>query len=110
MNRRFVLKSLFAFGAALVLPFARSASAATIHQVAIEGFAFKPDSLDVSVGDTIVFTNKDGAPHTATARDKSWNTGTLRRNDTAEIAVTADINKNYFCKYHPNMQGKLKLS
>jgi plastocyanin len=110
MNRRNVLKMLFAAGAVMLVPFAKSAKAATTHQVEIKGFKFAPKSLSVKVDDTIVFTNKDGAPHTATARDKKWNTKTLTRNKTASIAVTADMDSNYFCKFHPAMSGKLIIS
>jgi plastocyanin len=110
MNRRFVLKSLLAVSAALVLPFARSAQAATTHKVAIQGFAFSPTSLTVEIGDTIEFTNMDSAPHTATARDKSWNTKTLRKGKSALMEVTADTGKDYFCKFHPSMTANLKIS
>ena len=30
-------------------------------------FAFDPETLEVSPGDKVVFSNMDGAPHTATA-------------------------------------------
>ncbi len=110
MNRRRTLKMIFAAGATLLVPFAKSASAATTHQVEIKGFKFAPKTLSVKAGDTIVFTNKDGAPHTATARDKKWNTKTLMRNKSASIAVTAEMDKNYFCKFHPAMTGRLNIS
>jgi plastocyanin len=110
MNRRTALKSIAAFGAAMFLPLAKSANAAVTHEVLIEDFRFKPDTLTVKVGDMINFTNKDGAPHTATGRGKKWDTGTLRKNDSGVIEVTAGMQKNYYCRFHPSMIARLKIS
>ncbi len=105
MQRRSFLRILSATGAAAALP--QLASAATTHQVSIEGFAFNPASLAVAAGDTVVFTNNDRAPHTATANDQSWTTPTLRNGQSAEVAVVAGMEGGYFCAVHPNMKGAL---
>jgi len=105
MQRRSFLKILSATGAAAALP--QLANAATTHQVSIEGFKFQPASLAVSVGDTVVFTNNDGAPHTATANDRSWTTPRLRGGDSASVTVVAGMEGDYFCAVHPNMKGAL---
>ena len=110
MNRRFILKAFSASALTAILPLANAARAATVHEVTIKGFAFTPNALTVQVGDTIKFTNLDGAPHTATARNDSFNTGTLRKNKSADIHVTADMSGEFFCKFHPNMTGKLTLA
>lgn len=59
------------------------------HRVEISGFEFSPSELTVSVGDTITWINRDIAPHTATADDDSWDTGTLNTDDAAGLTVTA---------------------
>ena len=105
MQRRSFLKVLSATGAAAVLP--QIGHAATTHQVTIEGFKFNPASLAVAAGDTVVFTNNDGAPHTATANDRSWDTGRLRSGQSASISVVANMEGGYFCAVHPNMKGAL---
>ena len=35
-------------------------------------FGFTPAEVDVAEGDTIVWSNADFVPHTATARDAAW--------------------------------------
>ena len=110
MDRRFALKAILAVPAVALIPFSRAASAATTHEVVIKNFKFSPDALDVNVGDTVVFKNLDGARHTATARDKTWDTGALRKSDTATIEITADMKTSYFCRFHPNMKGNLKVT
>src|SRR5512142_3070353 len=42
------------------------------NAVTIQNFAFGPASLDVAVGTTVTWTNKDSATHTVTANDASF--------------------------------------
>lgn len=101
-------------GLTATLPFAASslkaAGHATTHEVSIEGFSFVPNMLEVKVGDTIVFTNKDGAPHTATADDGSFDTGRLKRNASAEVQITEAGEHSYFCAIHRSMTGVIVAS
>lgn len=79
------------------------------HEVKIRSFAYDPAVIQVRVGDTIRWTNKDIAPHTATADGFGWDTGTLERNQTAEVEVTASMELSYFCVFHPHMKGKVVI-
>src|SRR5690606_17213581 len=47
------------------------------HVVEITAFAFQPDTVRASLGDTIVWVNRDAVPHTATAREGAWDSGSL---------------------------------
>jgi plastocyanin len=77
------------------------------HVVNIVDFLYEPDPLEAHVGDTVTFVNKDAAPHTATADDKSWDSGNMDQGDewTLKLEKTGEI--PYFCIYHPNMTGTL---
>lgn len=79
------------------------------HEVEIRSFAFNPAEIQVRIGDTIRWTNKDIAPHTATADEFGWDTGTLERNQTAQVEVTASMELSYFCVFHPHMKGKVAI-
>ena len=96
-------------GAPLLAASANRAAAAT-HQVEIKGFKYKPAALQVAAGDSVVFTNKDGAPHTATALDGSFNTGTLKKGKSGTITVAAAGTFKYKCKFHPKMKGEITAS
>ncbi len=111
ITRRHGLKlGLSALAAApLVAASAKQALAAT-HQVEIAGFAFNPEALSVAVGDTVVFTNRDGAPHTATALDSQFDTGTIRRNKQAQVVIEAAGELAYKCNFHPAMRGVIVAS
>ncbi len=97
--------------AAVLTPLAvRKARAATTHKVKIRGFRFSPRELEVRVGDTIEFENRDSTPHTATANNQGWDTGALDFGGKENVQVTADMDAGYFCRFHPGMKGKLKIS
>jgi plastocyanin len=99
------LKSIGA-AAALTLMFAIPALAAN-HAVAIKGMKFVPAQISVAAGDTITFTNKDSAPHTATAKDGSFDTGRLSKGQSKKVTIGAAGTFDYICTIHPSMKGKV---
>lgn len=80
------------------------------HTIIIKNFNFSPLNLQVQVGDTITWINQDIVPHTATAKDDSWDTGELKQGESATIEVTDKFSLAYFCFYHPMMIAELKLA
>jgi len=91
--------------------FAASASAETkTIEVVIEHFAFMPPSIEAAPGDTVVFTNRDIIPHTATAADGAWTTGDIARGKSVALVVPANGAGAYFCRYHPAMSGRLVIA
>ncbi len=115
MKRRFFLRKVAAAIAAAAfptLPFMWSANAAAQprqHRVEISGFKFTPDRLEVSIGDTITWINRDIAPHTATASEGGWDTGELVKGAEASVPVTAGMETSYFCAFHPMMKARLAV-
>ena len=93
-------------------PIAGSARAAAPrdHQVEIKGLAFSPKSLAVRPGDSVTWTNRDIAPHTATATEGSWDSGLLEKGQSWTLEVTEATERDYFCAYHPHMTASLSLS
>lgn len=65
------------------------------HVIEIRDFVFSPLSVEVKTGDTITWKNFDIVPHTATAKDSSWDSGSLKL--------------DYFCIFHPMMEASLTL-
>jgi plastocyanin len=94
----------FALLAAAVLcaPLRVSAQTYTVH---ISDFAFKPSTLNVHPGDTVVFVNDDGDAHTVTASDKSFDSAGLDTHDQFKHTFTAPGSYAYFCALHPYMKG-----
>jgi plastocyanin len=78
------------------------------HVVEIRGMAFHPEVLEIRLGDTVVWTNRDLVPHTATATRKSgWDTGPLLQGNSGQYVASHGGEDPYFCKLHPVMLGKL---
>jgi plastocyanin len=88
-------------------PSAAPEEGAQNHTVDIVNFMYEPDPLEVNVGDTVTFVNKDTAPHTATAEDKSWDSGNLDQGDKWTVKLDKVGEVPYFCIYHPDMKGTL---
>ena len=80
-------------------------TAAASNGVTIKNFAFNPGTATVHVGDTITWTNQDIAPHTATAKDGSFDTGTINKGKSGSHTFTKAGTIPYICSIHPNMHG-----
>jgi len=80
-------------------------------EISIENFAFGPDDLTVSVGDTITWTNnEDGVPHTTTADDGLWDSATMRPDDTFAFTFTEPGTFTYLCTIHPAMRATITVT
>jgi plastocyanin len=77
------------------------------HGIEIRAFVFSPDTQAARPGDTLVFVNHDAVPHTATAADGSWDTGSIPANGTKAVAVPPAGGGDYRCAIHPTMVGRI---
>src|SRR3954453_22468566 len=77
--------------------------------VTIKNFKFAPSTSSVHVGDTITWTNQDIAPHTATASNGSWDTGTINKGKTGSHTFTTAGTFPYICSIHPSMKGTVTV-
>lgn len=73
--------------------------------VTIEEFSYSPNPLRVKVGTTVTWTNNDSEPHSATADDGIFNTGTLDQGQSGSVTFTKAGAYTYHCSFHPNMTG-----
>ncbi len=74
----------------------------------ISNFAYGPASLTVAPGAKITVMNKDQAPHTVTANDKSFDTGTIAGGQQGEMTAPSKPGSYpYICTIHQYMTGTL---
>ena len=78
--------------------------------VTIQNFAFSPNPITVASGSTVTWTNRDGAPHTVTADDGSWESSTLRQGGTYSHVFTSPGRYTYYCAMHPRMKGTVVVT
>ena len=76
--------------------------------VTIQSFAFAPGRLTVNAGDTVTWTNRDGATHTTTATDRAWD-HTLAPGQSAAVTLTRPGDFAYFCALHSYMTGTITV-
>ena len=77
--------------------------------VQIKGLAFANGNRTVAVGTAVVWTNYDGALHTVTATDKSFNSANLAEGKTYSHTFTRIGKYDYACSIHPFMQASITV-
>lgn len=104
MTRRDLLRG----GAALaLLPLA--AAAPREHVIVMAGMRFGPVPAGIKAGDTILWVNRDIVPHTATARDRSFDM-TIPGRGNARMTVRRAGSLAFYCRFHPTMTGTLSVA
>jgi plastocyanin len=78
-----------------------------MHTVVIDGMQFSPAKLEVTVGDTVVWINKDPFPHTATSDQDGFHSKTILPERTWRFVATQRGMFPYSCALHENMHGTL---
>ena len=113
VHRILLASALLALGALAVGGVTARVQAAPLAQAAktvrIQHFAFNPTPLTVAVGTTVTWMNQDPAPHTATARNGAFDTGTIASGASKALTMNTAGSFEYFCKIHPRMVARLMV-
>jgi plastocyanin len=88
---------------------APSGAAPRAAKVEIADFAYDPDPVTVQVGGKVIWLNRDSAPHTATADDGSFDTGTLEEGKLKSETFKQAGTYEYICEVHPDMHGVVEV-
>ena len=78
-------------------------------QITIDKLVYAPAEISAKVGDTIKWINKDILAHTATAKNGDWDV-MIGPNKTARLVLKKPGAVDYYCKFHPNMTGRLTVT
>lgn len=82
-------------------------AAHAVHTVAMRGFAFHPERLEVSRGERVVWVNRDMVPHTATSAEGGWDSGNMSTGEEWTLSSAEPGRTEYDCTLHPSMRGVL---
>ena len=88
---------------------APSGDAARSAKVEIVDFAYDPDPVTIEEGGKVIWQNEDSAPHTATADDGSFDTGTLEEGKLKSETFKEAGTYAYICSIHPDMHGTVEV-
>jgi plastocyanin len=84
---------------------------ATAREVSVEirDFDYSPRDLTVNVGTAVSWVNQDSVPHDATSREDTWKTERLDGGDSGTIVLDAPGRFEYYCSFHPYMEGAVTV-
>ena len=88
---------------------APSGEAQKSEKVEIVEFSYQPDPVVVQAGGKVIWQNEDTAPHTATADDGSFDTGTIEKGKLGSETFKEAGTFTYFCEIHPTMHGTVEV-
>lgn len=94
--------------AAMILGGGLAVALADTIQVTIDKLVFAPADISAKVGDTIEWVNRDVIAHTATVKG-GWEV-MIAPKATATMVVEKAESVEYYCRFHPNMKGRLTAS
>ena len=84
-------------------------SSGKVVSVTIKEFKFSPADVAVKVGDTVVWTNQDSAPHTVESSDGTLKSDELSKGDTYKFTFTKAGTYAYHCGIHASMRGSITV-
>ena len=94
--------------AVLALPIGAGAATAQTLHITIDKMAFSPAEIEAKAGDTIEWTNNDAFAHTATV--KGGFEVMLPPKKSGSLVVDGAATVDYYCRFHPNMKGRIKVA
>ena len=84
-----------------------SAGDTNFVQINIQSYSFKPNSITIQKGTTVIWTNLDNVQHTATSDDGLFNSGYLSKGISWNYTFNEAGTYGYYCIPHPSMTGKI---
>lgn len=88
---------------------APTAARAADHVVTIEGFGFKPQTLQVKRGDSVEWVNKDILDHTATSSNPGFDSKAIHPGGKWRWTAKQAGQYAYICSFHPNMTAVIEV-
>ena len=119
INRMPLIVGLFVLSAALIFsvscntttqstaPESTPAPSETSDTVDISNFSFVAETVTVSVGTKVTWTNQDSVAHTVTSDDDLFDSGRLSNGASVSYTFTEAGTYSYFCSIHPYMTAKI---
>jgi plastocyanin len=109
MTRRELLTGVALLAFLLLADSPAVAAGPRTHGIEMQNMRFGPVPANIKAGDTILWVNRDLVPHTARARDRSFDVVIPSRGSATTVARRAGTIL-FYCRYHPVMRGQLAVS
>jgi plastocyanin len=89
---------------------APAAGGSVDRPVSMIDLAFSPRSVSAVVGDSVTWTNRGSAVHTATADNGSFDSGMVKPGGKWRFALAKAGTFRYHCAVHPSMVGTITVA
>jgi plastocyanin len=76
-------------------------------KVSIANFAFMPAQVTIAPGESVTWSNDDGAPHAVAFKDGSAGAGSLSPGTSFRRVFDQPGSYEYFCSFHPYMTARI---
>src|SRR5215469_5940140 len=80
-----------------------------LKTITIDGLMFQPADITVSVGDTVVWVNKDPFPHNILSKDGAFHSKNLDPRQSFRFRATKPGTYPYVCTLHPTMAAVIHV-
>ncbi len=77
--------------------------------VTIDNYAYSPDQLTVSVGQSVGFVNHDDVAHTISDKKGAFDSGLIKKDKTWTYKFDKAGTFWYYCTVHPSMRGTITV-
>jgi plastocyanin len=78
--------------------------------ITISGFAFHPQTKNVTLGTTLIWSNHDDTAHRLVADDESWAAGHFEPGQSDGVTFNDEGEFPYHCELHPQMTGTITVT
>ena len=77
------------------------------HLIDIKGKRYRPDSVMIAAGDTVVWANDDDEPHSVSMDTSEFDSGDIAPGSRFRWVFRQKGRLRYHCEVHPRMKGTL---
>jgi len=109
MKRSLCLAALSLVVAMLIVGSVAGAQRQATKTVSIQDYRFLPAKITVKPGTKVAWVNRGDAPHTATANNGAFNSGTLQPGERFSRTFRKAGKFAYHCEIHPQMKGSVTV-
>lgn len=107
MKKKFVILIAFSIICISILSGCTQPGNQSGNSVTIQNFAFNPNSLSVSVGTNVTWTNMDNVDHQIKSDTGLFESNPFSNGQTYTYQFTTAGTYSYTCLIHPSMHGTI---
>lgn len=110
MDKTFLFWGVVLLLAVVAISGCTSQTQNTANTVNIQNMAFSPSTLNVKVGTTVTWVNRDSTAHDVVSDTGLFNSGNLNNGQSYSYTFNQAGSFPYHCGIHPSMTGTIVVS